>query len=63
MNRNVLSALLVCILAGAAAPAFAQPLTVLFESSTGRLVCCAGCVLDAVGVLWTLALIQRAQRP
>ena len=41
----------------------AQPLTVLFESSTGRLVCCAGCVLDAAGVLWTLALIRRAQRP
>ena len=62
-STAALLAMLPIVGIGLGAAMGAQPLTVLFESSTGRLVCCAGCVLDAVGVLWTLALIQRAQRP
>lgn len=40
----------------------AHPLTVLFGSPTGRLLCCTGCVLDAAGVLWAHHLLRRAQR-
>jgi tight adherence protein B len=41
----------------------ARPLAFLLGTPQGRLVCCAGAVLDAAGVLWTQWLIQRAQRP
>ena len=40
----------------------AHPLLVLFGSPAGRLICCAGCVLDAAGVLWADRLLRRAQR-
>ncbi|MDT4910642.1 MAG: hypothetical protein QOI69_3883, partial [Pseudonocardiales bacterium] len=28
----------------------------------GRLVCCAGALLDAAGVIWTQRLMLRAER-
>jgi tight adherence protein B len=40
----------------------ARPLGFLLGTSHGRLVCCAGAVLDATGVIWTQRLMQRAQR-
>jgi tight adherence protein B len=39
----------------------ARPLAFLFGAPTGRLVCCAGVLLDAAGLLWTQRLMQRAQ--
>jgi tight adherence protein B len=38
----------------------AHPLRVLFASSGGQLLCCAGAVLDALGVLWTRRILARA---
>ena len=40
----------------------AHPLTVLFGTSSGRLLCLAGVILDAAGVLWTERLAARAER-
>lgn len=40
----------------------ARPLTFLFGSSAGRLVCCIGVALDAAGVLWTQRLMRRVQQ-
>ncbi|MEO8888721.1 MAG: secretion system protein [Jatrophihabitantaceae bacterium] len=39
----------------------ARPLTFLTQSPAGRLVCCAGVVLDALGLLWTQRLARRAE--
>jgi tight adherence protein B len=41
----------------------ARPLHFLFAVPAGRLLCCAGAVLDAAGVLWMRALLRRAERP
>lgn len=41
----------------------ARPLEFLLHSSAGRLVCCAGAVLDALGLLWTQRLARRAESP
>jgi tight adherence protein B len=40
----------------------AHPVATLLGSSGGRLLCCVGVALDAVGVLWTARLILRAER-
>jgi len=40
----------------------AHPLGFLLGSATGRLVCCAGVLLDAGGVVWTQRLAARAER-
>lgn len=40
----------------------AHPLHFLFGSPAGRLLGCAGVVLDAAGVLWMRALLRRAER-
>jgi tight adherence protein B len=40
----------------------ARPLTFLLGTPPGRLVCCVGVLLDAAGVIWTLRLMQQAQR-
>ncbi|MGH8960847.1 MAG: type II secretion system F family protein [Jatrophihabitantaceae bacterium] len=39
----------------------ASPLTFLTQSPPGRLACCAGVVLDAVGLLWTRRLARSAE--
>lgn len=39
----------------------ARPLAFLTQSSAGRMVCCAGVVLDALGLLWTQWLARRAE--
>jgi len=39
----------------------AQPLHVLLDTGSGRLLLCAGVLLDAVGVLWTARLISSAE--
>jgi tight adherence protein B len=41
----------------------AHPVDVLFASASGRLVCLAGVVLDAAGLLWTQWLTARAEGP
>jgi tight adherence protein B len=41
----------------------AQPLDFLTRVPSGRLVCCAGVLLDAAGVLWMRAILHRAARP
>jgi tight adherence protein B len=40
----------------------ARPLAVLFDSAAGRLLLCAGVLLDVGGVIWTARLIRSAQR-
>lgn len=40
----------------------ARPLHVLFDTAAGRLLLCAGVLLDALGVTWTTALISSAER-
>lgn len=40
----------------------ARPLAFLVGTPHGRLVCCAGALLDATGVIWTQRLMRRAQR-
>ena len=40
----------------------ARPLQVLFDTSAGRLLLCAGVLLDAAGVAWTTRLISSAER-
>jgi tight adherence protein B len=40
----------------------ARPLGFLFGTPPGRLVCCAGALLDAAGVIWTQRLMLRAER-
>jgi tight adherence protein B len=39
----------------------ARPLTFLTQSAAGRLVCCGGVVLDALGLLWTQRIAHRAE--
>jgi tight adherence protein B len=38
----------------------ARPLDVLTGSSAGRLLCCAGVLLDVAGVLWMRRILRRA---
>jgi tight adherence protein B len=40
----------------------ARPLGFLLGTPPGRLVCCAGALLDAAGVIWTQRLMLRAER-
>jgi tight adherence protein B len=40
----------------------ARPLHVLFNTTAGRLLLCAGVLLDATGVAWTTRLITSAER-
>ena len=40
----------------------ARPLHVLFDTGAGRLLLCAGVLLDAAGVAWTTRLISSAER-
>jgi tight adherence protein B len=40
----------------------ARPLSVLLETAAGRVLLCAGVLLDAVGVAWTTRLISSAER-
>ncbi len=40
----------------------ADPLGILFATGAGRVLLALGVLLDAAGVLWTLALIRGAQR-
>jgi tight adherence protein B len=39
----------------------ARPLAFLIGSNAGRVVCCAGVLLDAAGVLWLRGLLRRAE--
>jgi tight adherence protein B len=41
----------------------AKPLGFLLDTPAGRMVCAAGVLLDALGVLWTQRLLLRAERP
>jgi tight adherence protein B len=41
----------------------ADPLTVLFDTKAGQVVCLLGVTLDAAGVLWTHRLAARAVQP
>lgn len=40
----------------------ARPLHILFETGAGRLLLCAGVLLDVAGVAWTTRLISSAER-
>jgi tight adherence protein B len=40
----------------------ARPVGILVGTPAGRLLCCAGVLLDAMGVLWTHRLMHRAER-
>jgi tight adherence protein B len=40
----------------------ARPLHILFDTPAGRLLLCAGVLLDGVGVAWTTGLISSAER-
>ena len=40
----------------------ARPLSFLLDSPAGRLVCCAGVLLDAAGIAWIQGIIRRAER-
>lgn len=40
----------------------ARPLPFLLATPAGRLVCCAGVILDACGVLWMRRLLHTAER-
>ncbi|MDT4918525.1 MAG: tight adherence protein [Pseudonocardiales bacterium] len=40
----------------------ARPLAVLTGTSGGRLLCCAGVLLDAAGLLWMRRILARAER-
>jgi tight adherence protein B len=40
----------------------AHPLQFLVGTPAGRLLCCVGVVLDALGVLWMRALLRRAEQ-
>jgi tight adherence protein B len=39
-----------------------HPLAILFDTTGGRLLLCAGALLDAGGVLWTARLVSSAER-
>jgi tight adherence protein B len=41
----------------------AHPLDVLLATPAGQLLCLVGVALDATGVLWTMRLTARAERP
>lgn len=41
----------------------ARPLHLLTAGPAGRLLCCAGVLLDVAGVLWMRSVIRRAARP
>jgi tight adherence protein B len=41
----------------------ARPLPFLLGTPPGRLLCCAGVVLDVTGVLWMRRILRRAERP
>lgn len=40
----------------------ARPVHVLFDTAAGRLLLCAGVLLDALGLAWTTGLISSAER-
>jgi tight adherence protein B len=40
----------------------ARPLHILFDTAAGKLLLCAGVLLDGVGVAWTTRLISSAER-
>jgi tight adherence protein B len=58
----VLLALLPVLGVGLGSAMGANPVAILLTTPAGRLLLAAGLVLDAVGLLWTDALIARAQR-
>lgn len=41
----------------------ARPLPFLLTTPPGRLLCCAGVLLDAAGVMWMRRILRRAERP
>jgi tight adherence protein B len=41
----------------------ARPLPFLLDTPPGRLLCCAGVLLDVAGVLWMRRILRRAEQP